>query len=338
MSGPDFTPVAVIGNIPLAAPVLIAPMSGVTDAPFRRAALDFGAPAIVTEMVAGEMLAAGDAEALRRARRAEGGLFIVQLVGRDPAVMAAAARRLAAEGAAVIDLNMGCPARRVTTGACGAALMREPDLARAIVAAVVAAAPAPVTVKMRLGWDDASLNAAQLAQSAVTEGACAVTVHARTRAQFYAGEARWERVAEAVRAVDVPVIVNGDIRDPATSRAALKASGAAGVMVGRAAIGRPWLAAEIAAALAGRAYARPSAELRLASLGRQVTDSVELYGERQGVRVVRKHVAAALDAWTADGLGEIGREARAAICRIEEAAELLRALDRLAAPSARLAA
>jgi nifR3 family TIM-barrel protein len=330
--------VAVIGNIPLAAPVLIAPMSGVTDAPFRRAALDFGAPAIVTEMVAGEMLAAGDAEALRRARRAEGGLFIVQLVGRDPAVMAAAARRLAAEGAAVIDLNMGCPARRVTTGACGAALMREPDLARAIVAAVVAAAPAPVTVKMRLGWDDASLNAAQLAQSAVTEGACAVTVHARTRAQFYAGEARWERVAEAVRAVDVPVIVNGDIRDPATSRAALKASGAAGVMVGRAAIGRPWLAAEIAAALAGRAYARPSAELRLASLGRQVTDSVELYGERQGVRVVRKHVAAALDAWTADGLGEIGREARAAICRIEEAAELLRALDRLAAPSARLAA
>lgn len=281
-----------IGKLALRSRVLVAPMSGVTDLPFRRILSRFAPGAVVSEMIAGEGLSKDDPE---NVARAAGGTDIkpmaVQLVGRDPHWMAEGARKLEAAGAELIDINFGCPARKVVTGMSGSALMREPALARDIVAAVVEAVARPVTVKMRLGWDDDSLNAPQIAADAVEAGAVAITVHGRTRCQFYEGTADWAAIRATRDAVIVPLFVNGDIVDGDTALAAMAQSGADGVMVGRSLIGRPWALGPIMAAVDG---ANPPASLSAqekAAIARDHYDEIlAFYPERKGVRVARKHL------------------------------------------------
>lgn len=313
-----------VGDISIEAPVFLAPMSGVTDAPFRTQAARFGAPAVVTEMVAGAELASQTTEFVRRAApHSGGGPFIVQLAGRDPEWMRIGAELASAAGADIIDINMGCPAKKVTGGQSGCALMREPDLARRLIAATVAGASRPVTVKMRLGWDMGCLNAPEIARMAEGEGARMVTIHGRTRNQFYEGTADWTLIAPVVEAVAVPVIANGDITNTDAAQRALDNSGAAGVMVGRGAVGRPWRLAQIAVELAGRRFVPPTREEKLASMGAQVTDSVGMYGERLGVRVVRKHIAAGVDAWAEDEGLDDAVSIRKRLCQHDSASALL---------------
>lgn len=316
-----------LGEVQLAAPVFLAPMSGVTDAPFRREADRFGAPAVVTEMVAGAELARDSVEFVRRAAPHNGiGPFIVQLAGREPEWMKVGAELAQAAGADVIDINMGCPAKKVTGGQSGCALMREPELARQLIAATVTGTKGPVTVKMRLGWDEGSLNAPEIARIAEGEGAKMVTVHGRTRMQFYTGQANWTRIAAVVESVKLPVIANGDIVDEASARQAMEQSGATGVMIGRGAEGRPWRLAEISHALFGTAYEPPTPAQKLESMLDQISGSASLYGDKLGVRVVRKHVAAFVDAWCEDyGLPPMA-EARVSMCRLESPGALRDAL------------
>lgn len=319
-----------VGDVQIAAPVFLAPMSGVTDAPARTEADRFGAPAVVTEMVAGEELARETLDFVRRAAPHNGsGPFIVQLAGRQPEWMRVGAELSEAAGADIVDINMGCPAKKVTGGQSGCALMREPGLARQLIAATVAGTKRPVTVKMRLGWDESSLNAPEIARIAAGEGAQMVTVHGRTRMQFYDGRATWSRIAPVVESVGLPVIANGDIVDAASARTAMKESGAAGVMMGRGVTGRPWRLAEVSHELFGTPYSEPTAEQKLASILAQIDGSVALYGEKLGVRVVRKHVAAFIDAWCEDyGLAPMA-ERRVALCRLDDAGALREGVEAL---------
>lgn len=281
-----------IGKLPLRSRVLVAPMSGVTDLPFRRILSRFQPGAVVSEMVAGEGLAKDDPE---NVARAAGGDDIkpmaVQLVGRDPYWMAEGARKLEAAGAELIDINFGCPARKVVSGLSGSALMREPDLARAIVDAVVAAVRVPVTVKMRLGWDYESLNAPEIAKDAVDAGAVAITVHGRTRCQFYEGEADWSAVRATREAVTVPLFVNGDVADTQSALEAMAQSKADGVMVGRSLIGRPWALQPIMAAV--DETPRPpllSDQEKTQHALDHYEEILGFYPERKAVRVARKHL------------------------------------------------
>ncbi|WP_291208494.1 tRNA-dihydrouridine synthase [Hyphomonas sp.] len=308
--------------------VWLAPMSGATDAPMRRQAVRFGAPAVVSEMVAGETLAKARPDVVRRTCRHEGaGFWIVQLAARRPGDMLAGAKLMAEAGVDVIDINMGCPSKEVTGGQSGSALMRDLELAGEIIdAAIEGAGARPVTLKMRLGWDDTLRNAPALAQIAERKGVQMLTVHGRTRCQFYAGAADWSAVRETVDAVALPVIVNGDIRDAASAREALRQSGAHGVMIGRAAMGRPWLPGEIAAALDGRRWRMPDMAAQCDSLAEQVADSLALYGSSLGLRMARKHVAAAIDHLALPLPAAERRALRSELCRIEDPAELTRAL------------
>ena len=288
-----------IGSHPLSNNALLAPMAGITDRPFRRIAERFGAGMVVSEMIASNALSTGHADMVRKLGRPDRLPHMVQLAGCEAEWMAQGARLAYEAGADIIDINFGCPAKRVTNGYAGSALMRVPDQAVRLVEAVVGATPLPVTVKMRLGWDDDSLNAPDVARRAVDAGARMITVHGRTRQQFYKGSARWHLVRAVVESVDVPVVVNGDIVDHETAREALRESGAAAVMIGRGAHGRPWLVAQIGAALAGRPQPTAPQGRELAELiAEHYEDMLIEYGTAVGLRAARKH----LD-WYAEAAG-----------------------------------
>lgn len=315
-----------IGGHGLGNRAFLAPMAGITDAPMRMMAARFGAGLVVSEMIASAALSTGHQEMVRKLGKSGDLPHVVQLAGCEAQWMARGARIAETAGADIIDINMGCPSKRVTNGYAGSALMRVPDEALRLIDAVVGATSLPVTVKMRLGWDDTSLNAADLARRAVDAGVRMITVHGRTRQQFYKGMARWELVRAVVDSVSVPVVVNGDIVDVTTARAALAQSGAAAVMIGRGAQGRPWIVGQIGAALAGRPL--PAAPGRDA-LGDLVLEHYEAvlscYGYDLGLRVARKH----LD-WYLEAAGiALDRDTRRAVLACNRPDDVKRMIPRL---------
>ena len=303
-------------------------MSGVTDIVMRRISARYGAGLVISEMVASDEFVRGSEEARIRAEGAGISPHVVQLAGCDPNWLGEAARLAESNGASVVDINMGCPAKKVTGGWAGSALMRDLDHALSLVRACVQAVKVPVTVKMRLGWDDASRNAPELARRAVAEGAALITVHGRTRQQFYKGTADWQAIRAVREAGDFPLVANGDIHDVAQARTCLAQSGADYVMVGRAALGKPWLVGEIGQELDGR----PMRKLTIAEKHEVAREHYEgllsLMGVAHGVRHARKHLAAYADEAVASGCAP-DAEARRTLLTSADPAQALGALATL---------
>ncbi len=313
-----------IGDVHVPSRVLIAPMTGVSDLPFRHMAQKLGAAYAATEMVACAELKSGRPDVVRKAQLGgHDGLKIIQLVGRDPGHIARGAALAEASGADIIDLNFGCPAKEVTGHLCGSALMRDLDAAERIMTAALNATQRPVTVKMRLGWDDQSHNAAELAERAERLGVKALTVHGRTRQQFYKGEANWRAVATVKAAVNIPVIVNGDITDLASALTALEQSGADGVMIGRGIYGRPWLARDLDRALNDNEPMRePGLDERADILVEHMQASLAFYGDNLGLRMFKKHLGAYIEASPHHDDPAVRRHDKGRICRLDSAIEV----------------
>ena len=287
----------VVGGVVLRNRVFLAPMSGITDEPFRKRAYGHGAGLVVSEMVASGELARGRAGFDLRIRHSGLPVHMVQLAGREAAHMAEAARIAAGEGADIIVINMGCPAKKVTGGYAGSALMCDLDHALTLIEAVIGAVKVPVTVKMRLGWDEDALNAPMLARRAEQAGVSMVTVHGRTRCQFYQGKADWRAIARVKDAVSIPVVANGDVAGAVDAATILEQSGADAVMVGRAHYGAPWTAGVIAASASGAEPAGlPGDTNQLADyVIAHYEDMLAHYGIESGLRQARKHLGWYLD-------------------------------------------